>query len=323
MWAYPTDGDMVVILCDTNAAPDRVEEWLWDRSAGTFTERGTSPVDTINNNSMGYACGYTDPHGNLYLAWEDTTVGGASDIYYSERREDFMGFAWDTPVEVVGDADYDSGNFSLSGDAAGNIYLFWAKDDDTLQLDRKFEGSWGTEVELDADCDKADGIDSPEENLAVYCFFKDTGDDVHFSLLAPNGIGVEKQYEDPDYFEDFEGADDFDGENINKGSLTFGDETNPFSGVKNMLVTMPANTSNRSAFKYEAVTGNYVFMAARNVRWDSELNTNGETVRVMSVSSKNTAGTDNALAYFGFRRVGAGDFQWWCRYRHDPGGGEA
>jgi len=185
---------------------------------------------------------------------------------------------------------------------------------------RYLEESWGSSVELDVNCFDGDGIDSPFDNLAVFVVWKDDAEDLQFSLLAPHGWMVDRQYELPSWHRDFDGGDAYTGSyaSAGKGEVVENNGQYPRSGYLCQKATLDAGTNNGSALGYillsdVGLTGELIYTAARKVRWNLNLENNGDAMRFMRVGETSTGWS---VAFAGVYRQAGVDY-WAISYYRD------
>lgn len=324
-------GDMIIIGYDT--VNDDLEEWYWDESGGAINFSNTDIInDTVmtGDNGIGYVSGFQDAYGNIFVIVEELVAAGGAYLTFSYRYADDLNDyqTWALVETVIDVADYQTtGNFSLGGDYADNLYLWYQNEASggtaELYLARRYEGTWETEVDTGYDCKDGSGIQAPHCGLAQYSFHLDTGDDVHFILLTPYGVCTTRQFDFPYFAEDHDTSNNYTGSYENAGSCTqtATDTSTPYSGTKNLKVTIPANWNNMYSIWYkevgtEGTFGDHMFISAKKVKWNRELDTNGEGFMLLRCGDGVSSFTLGGVGVY--RNAGV---DYWAFFRYQVGVG--
>jgi hypothetical protein len=297
------DEDCIVIMFDDDN--NEVEEWLYDHTGGTLTE--TRVITSVT--TCGYVCGYQDNADNMFIIWED------SDLYFS--RKDIDATSWESQVKIVDSSDYSTTNmFSLGGDYAQNLYLFYLNDDGvtrTIDIIRRYEETWGSTVTINTDADTTSRPRVPADGLAMFVAWLDTGDDPNLSLLDPVGIGVYQNYGAAEEDHSYESGLDFDGTNVWSGCSLTASTAWSSDGVQSMRSYTPAAPSTTktaqgrySGFNLEEAWTRSVIKVTEAASW--------------GIDDKFTAvfgvGASGYLFWAGWEDDGAGNKQWWLQCRN-------
>jgi len=172
-----TDGDMTAIVLDTVA--NDLEEWTWDRSAGTITF--TAKITDENDVDWGDLA--QNAEFKIYFTWADT---GDGELYHTTNESG----AWVTTLlsdSVTG------GYVSISCDGDNGSYVGWSGGANGLFIWKLLSGVETQEQEI-TDYTTPVQISSPRGNLqdgeiGVFWAIIDTDtDDSTFMLTNPTGI---------------------------------------------------------------------------------------------------------------------------------------
>jgi len=267
------DDDIIVIMWDDDN--NDIEEWLYDATAATITFQ--RKIDDINNTDCGYVTGFQDHNGNMYVVWEDEHAGGDADLYFSSKELlNTPELGWTTPIKLVDDDDYQTmNNISLSGDNAGNLYLFYVYDDGTtaeIRMIRRFEETWETDGTAfnTVNATASSNVRSPAEGQALFASWRDAGADCHASLFSMYGVVSNRDFFNPDEEHNYENGLDFDFQWINTNCKIDWLYNNWYTGLYSVKCTVPA----AAGFKY-ATGGYYVNEDALFARVVVEVNPSG------------------------------------------------
>lgn len=327
------DHDMIIIVYDGDN--DDLLEWLWDNSGGaidtTPSPDNTAVVvidsaDMSGDNGIGYVSGYQDSYGNMFVIVEELDSGGGSYLTFSYRYvndlDDYN--TWEAIETAVTSANHQTeAGFSLGGDGADNLYLWYLLDTTGAQVNlniiRRFEGTWETTVDTGYDLDNI-YVSAPASGLAQYVVYENGDDDIGWMLLSPYGVCVTREFDFPYFSEDLESVNNFSGSVTSTDCTVVGTNTSyPYSGTKNVKCVVPANRSGNHAHYYEylGIAGSWgerVNISAKNVRWNTELENNGDRFWIIS-SGRTQSGM--GAAYAGVYRSGGVDY--WEVYYYDNG----
>ncbi len=305
------NDDIIVIMFDDDN--NDLEEWLYDATAGTITFQ--RKLDDLINSTYGWVTGFQDLNGNMYVVWEDKHADDSADIWYSSKNLlNTPDLGWTSAVKLIDNSKYSTiNNISLSGDDAGNLYLFYVYDlgsgDEEIRMLRRFEETWETDGTAfnTANASFASNVRSPAEGQALFATWRDSGADVHSSIFTPYGICSNRDYFNADEEHNYENGLDFDNTHIHPGCSLDWIYANWYTGLYSVRFTTP--TAPISGWKI--CVGTYLPFSESSLflRAAVEINPSGISANGDKIDVFNLQGGGNSVIRIGWE-MSAGTLQW-------------